>query len=282
MTHRTKCLMLLVLIALLWSTSGVIVKSIDWNPIAIASSRSLIAALTIFFLTRKRPGWGFPTKIQWLGSVLVALVALSFVSATKLTTAANAILLQYTAPVWVAILAPLLLKERTSGRDCFFMALAFAGMALFFKDSLSTEGFWGIILGILCGMTFAGMMMVIRFLKSGQSFTIMVYGNIMLFLGGLFFWQPPWPDAKGITIILLAGLIQYGLTYYLLSLASEEASSLEMVLITALEPILNPIWVYLVIGEKPGHWALIGGAVVLVSITAWSILKTLRPSRMIK
>ena len=255
-----------------------IIKSVEWNPIAIASSRSMVACLVIFFLTRKKPGWGVPTKIHWLGSVLVALVSLLFVCSTKLTTAANAILLQYTAPVWVAILAPFFLRERTTKRDCIFMALAFIGMGLFFKDSLSSEGFWGIILGILGGMAFAGMMMVVRFLKSGQSFTIMVYGNIMLFLLGLYWWRPPWPDATGIAILLFAGVVQFGLTYYLLSLASEEASSLEMVLITILEPILNPIWVYLVVGEAPGLWALAGGAVVLTSVTAWSILKAIRPS----
>lgn len=278
MSKHLKCLLLLMAVAMLWSSSGLIVKSVNWNPLALASARAFVAATAIFFIARKKTRWERPGRVQWLGSILVALVALLFVSSTKLTTAANAIFLQYTAPVWVAILAPLLLGERTTRRDCFFIALTFVGMGLFFKDSMSAEGFWGIILGILCGMAFAGMAMSFRFLKDGQSFQIMVYGNLILAAAGLVFWRPPWPDARSIAIIIAAGIFQYGLSYYLLGLASEGVSSLELVLVTVLEAVLNPLWVYLVIGEKPGAWAVAGGAVVLTSVTAWSILKTRSPA----
>ena len=110
MNRRTKCLILLLVTAALWSTGGVIIKSVSWNPGAIAAARSLAAMLTIAFLARKEIDLAPPNRMEWLGAVFLALLSLSFVTATKLTTAANAILIQYTAPVWVAIAAPLVVR----------------------------------------------------------------------------------------------------------------------------------------------------------------------------
>ncbi len=278
MTLRSKCVLYLVITAVLWSSSGVVIKSVHWNPLALASFRSLAAALTIMFLARRSLDWTPPDRGQWVGAVFLALVSIFFVSATKLTTAANAILLQYTAPVWVALAAPLILRERTSGRDWFFILLTFIGMGLFFKDSLSSEGFWGIVLGIMSGLAFAGLALSLGYTKKRQPMKIMVYGNFLAFLAGLLFWRPPWPSAAEFGILIVAGALQFGLAYYLYTLASVGVTTLEMVLITALEPVLNPIWVFLVVGEQPGFWALVGGGMVLVTITAWSALKTIRPS----
>lgn len=278
MTLRTKSLLFLLITATLWSMSGVLVKTIDWNPLAIASARSLVAALTIAFLARKTMRWTRPGRAQWIGAIFMALITIAFVCATKLTTAANAILLQYTAPVWVAVLAPLVLRERTSGRDWLFISIALAGMVMFFMDSLSAEGFWGIILAIFSGVVFAGLAISIRYNKGRERFQSVVYGNLLTVAVGIWFWRAPWPGLGDILLIVFAGVFQLGLAYYLFTLASEGVSSLEMVLVTALEPILNPIWVFLVVGEQPGHWALIGGAVVLLTITIWSVLKTIRPS----
>lgn len=278
MTHRTKCLFLLVLTAVLWSMGGVIIKSVDWNFGAIAAMRGLAAALTITFLARKNLDLSPPDRSQWILAIFMALIGISFVTATKLTTAANAILLQYSAPVWVALAAPLILRERTSGRDWLFIIIAFSGMALFFMDSLSTEGFWGIIAGVLCGMIFAGLAISLRYAKDRQPMKSIVLGNFLVASLGLIFWRPPWPSATEMMLLIFAGVVQIGLAYYIFTLASSGVSSLEMVLVTALEPLLNPIWVFLVVGERPGFWALIGGAIVLTTITAWSVLKTLRPS----
>jgi len=278
MNHRTKCLIFLVLTAILWSVAGVIIKSVDWNPVAIASVRGLAAALTIAFLARKSLDWTPPVRSQWVLAVCMAAISLCFVTATKLTTAANAILLQYTAPVWVALAAPLILRERTSGRDWFFIVIAFGGMALFFLDALSPEGFWGIMAGFMCGILFAGLAISLRYSKDHQRMKSIVLGNFLVASLGLIFCRPPWPSAAEMMLVILAGVFQIGLAYYLFTLASSGVSSLEMVLVTALEPVLNPIWVLIFINEKPGFWALIGGSIVLITITAWSVLKTLRPS----
>lgn len=278
MTLRTKSLCLLLTAATMWSLSGVLIKSINWNPVALASSRSLVALTVIVMLSWKNLDRRPPTKAHLLGGLFMAMVALTFVTATKLTTAANAILLQYTAPVWVAIFAPLILRERTSGRDWFFIFITFGGMALFFMDSISGEGFWGIILAIISGMAFAAFPMALRFVKDDQPFKCLIYGNLFTLLLGLPFWRAPWPEASDILLIVVAGVVQYGLPYYLYAMASKGVTTLEMSLVTALEPILNPVWVFLVIGERPGLWSLVGGGIVLSTITAWTVLKTIYPS----
>ncbi len=278
MNVRTKCLFYLVATATLWSISGVLIKSIDWNPLAIASGRSFIAAITISILARKTMVWSRPGRAQVVGAVFFTLVSVGFCIATKLTTAANAVLLQYTAPVWVAILAPLVLRERTCGRDWVFIVIAFSGMVMFFMDSLSAEGFWGLVIAMINGVFFAGLAISLRYVKGVPPFQSIIYGNLLTAALGLFFWRPPWPDMTGFFFLLIIGVFQLGISFYLFALATEGASSLEMVLITALEPILNPIWVFIFIGERPGHWSLVGGVVVLTTVTAWSVLKTLRPS----
>jgi drug/metabolite transporter (DMT)-like permease len=150
-------------------------------------------------------------------------------------------------------------------------------MILFFLDSISAEGFWGIIVAITSSIFFAAMAISVRYNKEGgPPFGIMIYGNLMVFLGGLWFWQAPWPGFGDFMIIAALGLFQFGLPYYLFTKASQGVTSLELVLIPTLEPILNPVWVFLFMGEQPGNWAIIGGIVVICSITVWSLIKTRR------
>jgi len=206
----------------------------------------------------------------------LAFLSFCFVGATKLTTAANAILMQYTAPIWVALLAPLVLREKTSRRDWFFIGLTFGGLALFFLDSLTLQSLKGLALGALSGIFFAGLALFMRQGRGAPPMKILIYGNFLAVAGGVYFWGPPWPSAGDLAIVAAAGIFQIGLAYYLFSLASQGVSSLEMVLVTAVEPILNPLWVFLILGERPGGWSLVGGAVVLVTVTGWSILKSRR------
>jgi drug/metabolite transporter (DMT)-like permease len=276
MTSRGKCLFFLVATAVLWSTAGVIVKSVSWNPGAIVSYRSFWSGLTLVILLRIRGGLdlSWPTPPQWGGALSLALLSCCFVGATKLTTAANAILMQYTAPVWVALLAPLFLQEKTSRRDWFFIGLTFGGLALFFLDTLTIQGLKGLALGALGGVSFAGLALCMRQSRGAPPMKILIYGNLLAFLGGLYFLGQPWPPAGDLALVAIAGIFQFGLSYYLFSLASQGVSSLEMVLVTAIEPILNPIWVFLIIGEKPGGWSLAAGPPPLVTVTAWSVIQS--------
>ncbi|MDR1309308.1 MAG: DMT family transporter [Deltaproteobacteria bacterium] len=273
MKPRTSAVLLLVLASTLWSTSGVLIKSIQWSPLALAGARGLIAAITISLLL---PG-GFKPRELTRGHVLaacfLAVLSLLFVQAMKMAPAANVIVLQYTAPLWVAFLAPLILRERTSGRDWAFMGLIFGGVVLFFVDGLSMSGFWGNVLALASGLLFGAQAIALGKIKKRSPAQAIILGNLLTFFLGLPAWGGPWPDLGGGLMILVLGVGQMGLAYYCFSLAVPRVSSLELVLIPMLEPIICPIWVFLVLHEVPGRWAVAGALVVIVSVTSWSLLK---------
>jgi drug/metabolite transporter (DMT)-like permease len=273
MSLRVKSLCYLALAALLWSSSGITIKSVEWAPLPLAAARGLMGAVTLALLCRRHLAWRRPSRGQGLAMLFYLLLTISFVVSTKLTTAANAILLQYTAPVWVALFAPVFLKESTRRLDWLFIGLTFGGMAVFFMDSLSLEGVRGIFTAIVSGMAYAGLAMVLRREPEERKAVSIVYGNLLLCLLGLLVWRPPWPPLSDLLLLAVAGIFQLGLPYYLFTLASRGVTALEMVLVTALEPILNPLWVFLGLGERPAPWSLAGGAVVLLAVTLWSVLK---------
>ena len=256
---------LLVGTSILWSFGGILIKLVTWNPIAIAGMRSVIAALLLLaFIRRPRITWSFP---QIGGAVAYAGTVILFVSANKLTTASNAILLQYTAPVYVAILGAWFLKERARLFDWITIAATLGGMVLFFLDKLSAGGFYGNLVAILSGVSFALLIILLRKQKSESPLETVFLGNILTALIGLPIMFQSMPDASSWIGLVLLGVFQLGLSYILYTTAIKHVTALEGVLIPILEPILNPVWVFLMIGEIPGPWALIGGCIVLVSIT---------------
>jgi drug/metabolite transporter (DMT)-like permease len=262
---KLKAIIYLIITALLWSSGGLLIKMVAWNPIAIAGTRSAIAALVIFAFRRKMSfNWGFA---QLGGALCYAGTVILFVAATKLTTAANAILLQYTAPIYVALFSYWLLKERITRSDLFTIVAAFGGMVLFFLDDLSKGGFWGNIIAIFSGIAFAGTALFLRKQKDHSPLESVFLGNILTFLIGLPFMVRSSPNATGWVGLILLGVIQLGCSYILYAEAIKHVTALEGILIPILEPVLNPVWVFLLIGEMPGHWALAGGIVVLVSVT---------------
>jgi drug/metabolite transporter (DMT)-like permease len=187
--------------------------------------------------------------------------------------AANVIVLQYTAPLWVAVFAPLILRERTSGRDWFFVGLIFAGIVLFFVDSLSFEGFWGNILATVSGFFFGIQAILLRRLSNKSPAQAIILGNFLTFVIGLPFISLPLPPATDLVILLLLGVFQMGLSYFFYCMAVPRVSSLELVLIPMLEPIICPIWVFIFLDEIPGPLALFGAGVVIVSVIIWSLIK---------
>jgi drug/metabolite transporter (DMT)-like permease len=262
---KAKAMVYLVITALLWSSGGLLIKIVTWNPLAIAGTRSAISALVIFAFCRKMSfNWGFA---QIGGALCYAGTVIFFVTATKLTTAANAILLQYTAPIYVALLSYWLLKERITRSDFLTIIATFGGMILFFLDDLSKGGFWGNVMAILSGIAFAGTALLLRKQKDHSPLESVFLGNILTFLIGLPFMVRSLPDAKSWIGLVLLGVFQLGISYILYAEAIKYVSALEAILIPILEPVLNPVWVFLMIGESPGPWAVIGGVFVLVSVT---------------
>lgn len=260
--------------ALLWSSGGVLIKGIDWDGVSIAGSRGGIAALLVMFLFVRRLPRLERGLLFWLAAVFYCGLVVNFVIATKLTTAANAIFIQYLAPVYVAALAPLILREGTSKRDLFFIACALAGMSLFFMDSLSPDGFRGNLLALGSGVCFASFNISMRRVPDHLKFDVLIWGNILACLGcAPFIDFPHSPGLSGWLAVAGMACFQFALPYYLFVRASMQLTALELTTIPLIEPIINPVLVALIIDEWPGPWAVLGGVIVIVTIAAWSLLK---------
>ena len=175
-TH-SKAIILLLLTAVLWSLGGLLIKSIQWNPLAIAGTRSIIATpLILLILRKKHLTFSVP---QILGALSYCVTVILFVVSTKFTTAANAILLQYTAPIYVAIFSIWLLKEKIKKCDWIIIFIAMSGMFLFFFDKLSTGNLIGNILAIISGLSFALFVIFMRMQKREFPLGSIFLGNII-------------------------------------------------------------------------------------------------------
>ncbi|MDR1082074.1 MAG: DMT family transporter [Deltaproteobacteria bacterium] len=270
---KGKAVVYLLATAVLWSSAGVLIKSVGWNPVAITSARGLVAAVTLWILL---PGGMRPREIasgHWVSAWALALLSVCFTASTVMTTAACAITLLFSAPVWVAFLAPMFLKERTAPSDWAFVAAIFGGMLLFFAGGLSVRSLAGAGLGACSGLFFAIQAVSLRTVKDRSPGTSLILGNLLAFAMGAPFWRPPWPDLGGIAAILVMGAFQVGLSYYLYAISIPFVTSLELVMITMIEPVLNGLLAFLVISEVPGPHALVGGVIVVGGVGAWSFLK---------
>ena len=269
---KKNALFLMVLVTLIWSGNGLLIKLVDWPPMAISGLRSLFAVVALL------PFMGKPNK--WLslstlaGGAGFAGALVTFVIANKLTTAANAIFLQLTAPVYVALFSWLILKERIRALDWVITAIIMTGMLLFFGDNLTMEGFWGNISAILSAVCWAVFVLFYRKEKDDAPLKIPIMGHVICVLTGLPFvihagW---WPTAGGIWIIPM-GAVGAGLSFVLYTWVIKRLEAIEAIITQTIEPIFNPVWVFLVVGEKPGPWALLGGGIVLSSIILHAILR---------
>ncbi len=276
---HTRAVGQLLVAALLWSTAGVLIKGIAWPPLAVAGGRGIIAAL---FLLATSRGLKFTWSRVQVGAALAYVgCTVTFVVANRLTTAANAILLQYTAPVWVALAGAWFLGERPTRADWWAIAATFAGMSLFFADELRLTSIVGNLIGALSGVCFAAMAILMRKQKDSSAVESIILGNLFAFVIGLpFIATAPALPARGWIMLLVLGVLQLGLSYRLYSRAIRHVTALEAVLIPVVEPILNPVWVLLFVGERPGPLALVGGGIVLGAVTLRAVasVRSARPA----
>lgn len=256
--------MLLLLAALLWSLAGVLIKSVHGHPMALAAGRSVIA-IPVMLLCIGRPRFSF-SRAQIGGAIGYALTVALFVFATRMTTAANAIFLQYTAPIYVAIIGRWYLGERALRIDWLVIAVALAGIALFFVDKLSVSGFWGNIVALGSGLAFASLVLFLRKERAGSPVTSAILGNAIVALTGLPYLLRAQFSTADLRLLLVLGVVQLGLPYVFYTSAIKHVTALEATLITLIEPILNPTWVMLALGERPGPWAILGGVLVLGAV----------------
>jgi drug/metabolite transporter (DMT)-like permease len=272
LSQRRRAVWYLILTAILWSLGGVLIKQVPWHPVAIAGARSAIAAL--FLLAYARRFQFVFSFTQIAGALAYTGTVILFVSATKLTTAANAILLQYTAPVYVALLSAWVLHEKATRFDWLIIALVLCGMLLFFFDRLSTSGFWGNICAIASGVCFAWFVLLLRRQKDASPLQSIIIGNIITAIIGTPFVLNSSHAFSNWGFIVALGTLQLGVSYILYSIAIKHVSALEAILIPTLEPVLNPIWVLVWIGEKPGTWSLMGGVIVITAVLLRSIISS--------
>lgn len=262
---RPTAILLLLATALFWSVGGLLIKWVEWPAMAISGMRSAIAALFLIVLFRPR----LVTLNRYLlgGALAYAVCVTTFVIANKLTSAANAIVLQYTAPIHVAFFAYWFLGERPRRVDWLTLAMALAGMTLFFMDDLTLGGLWGNLAALMSGVGFAWMALFLRKQKDADPIHSVILGNLLAALVGLPFMFEYAPSAKGWLGLVLLGIFQIGMAYALFSIAIRHVTALEALLIPILEPILNPIWVLLLLGEVPGPLAVVGAVTIITAVT---------------
>lgn len=261
---RYKGIAAAVIASVLWSTGGLFIKLSDWNPIALSGSRSLISSL-VMLAYMKKPKIT-KSKPQILGAISYAATVICFVIANKLTTAANAILLQYTAPIFVAIMGAWILKEKIHWYDLVSIAVVFLGISLFFVQGIEGGNALGNIVAILSGFSMACATIFLRLQKDGSGVETTWLGNILTFIISLPFILKAQFDFKNIIIIVVLGVFQLGISYIFYVNSLKHITALEAILITVIEPLLNPLWVYIFTGEAPGMLAIIGGAIVIIAI----------------
>jgi drug/metabolite transporter (DMT)-like permease len=249
----------------------------------IAGARSFLAVLVLAaakFLKSRRVKTKGPLLYIFAGGCAYAATMLLFVIANKLTASANAILLQYSAPIWAAMLGWLLIKEKPRWEHWGTLVLVMAGMVLFFKDNLAIrEGlggsaFLGNSIAVFSGICFGANSVFMRMLKDGDPADAMLFAHILtaLFSIPFFFLYPPAVTAGVLLAVAFMGIFQIGAASLLFAYGIKRVTAIQAMLTAMVEPVLNPVWVLLVTGEKPTASAIAGGIIIVAAVAASSLI----------
>jgi drug/metabolite transporter (DMT)-like permease len=258
----------------IWSTGGMFIKLTSLDAYQVTFFRSLLAAITVLIATRRNGLRINPFGI--LGSVIYATLLFLFVWATKHGTAANAIFLQYTAPVYILLLAPWIIGEKFHLRDLVTVIFCIGGMSLFFIGRLDTTAYLANIAALGSGI-FLGLYIILlrhpRALGMNSTITV-IYGNFLLALltapAGIM--AIPSLTFKDIFAVSFLGIVQIGIAYILfIKGVTGGTRPLDASIIGFIEPLLNPVWVLLFVGEQPSAWALLGGTIIIVTVAAHTL-----------
>ncbi len=278
-TIRRRNRFLLVMAAMLWGLAGICVKSISWGSMSIITVRSVLAISLLFAAKRS-------IKLHWswtnIGAgAAMAVTGILYIIAIKLTTAGTAIVLQYIAPILVFLYAVIFQGRKAKLAEIVLTFLVFAGCVLAFADSIDMTHVTGNVLAVLSGFTFAAQILLTA-RRDSDPMDCSAIGNIICFFAGLpFFLRDPALvfDAKNVIWILVLGIFQYGLPNILFNRSIKKVDKVEASLLLTIEPIFNPIPVAIFCGEKMGALALVGAALVIVSVTLHGILPELEMRR---
>lgn len=273
--RRGRAMLIMAVCALMWSIGGIFIKLISWSPLLIAGTRSLIAAAIIglYMLVTKTP---FKLRGYSVGAGIgLSCSCMFFVMANKLTTAANAIVLQYAAPVFILIMTSLIFKQKLHRKEIITVAITMAGIILFFFDQLSPGNIIGNIFGILAGVFLALMFVMTGQARNDDSIRMsgILIAHCLTAIVGIPLGIPGTSSVNGeeIFFLIILGVFQLGIPYVLYAIASGDCPPLACSLIGMLEPLFNPVWVALFIGEMPGGFALAGSLIIICAVTWWCI-----------
>ena len=250
--------------AVLWSTGGVFIKEIDAGALSITFFRCLFAALWVAPFV---PGRRFPRPLDAAVSIVLFTGLLGmYVAATKETTAANAIFLQYTAPIYVIILAPLLLHEHLRRSDLAALSICLFGISVLFFGNQGEMDSIGLWLGVGSGLFYGLFLLWLRRLRYADPIAV-TFVNC----AGVAVLLAPVPgvwdvDAQAVGLLALMGLVQFALPYVLFTAGLRLVQGAEASLIALVEPVLNPIWVAIIVSEEPTTATIVGGAIILAGL----------------
>jgi drug/metabolite transporter (DMT)-like permease len=261
--------------ATLWSTSGLFIKLVDAHPFIIAGLRSLIAAVTMivlraFFVRKPFRGLAatFKAPAFWTAAAAYSATMITFVVANKLTASANVILLQYSAPVWAALLSIPLIKEKPRLGNVVCLAFVICGLVIIFYGSLAAGSLAGDVIALISGILLALNSVCMRMQKNAEPAYSMAMSHIMTAVVAVpFFFIAASPlTVPMIGAIFFMGTIQVGLASILFAYGMKRVNALSAMIIACIEPVLNPLWVFVVTGEKPALNVIAGGAVIIIAV----------------
>ena len=277
LTHdpKKRAMLLMVIYAVLLSIGGIFIKLISCNPLLIAGGRSIFSALLVagFMKYRKIPVKF--TRYSVAAGVGLGISSILFVTANKLTTAANAIVLQYAAPVFILLISAVLFGQKIKKREIIVVACTMAGIVLFFFDQISPGSILGNITAILSGFFLAIMFVMVG--QGGDDDSVRMSGILFAHCLTVVIGFPAGAvmtesiTGTEIMLIIFLGLFQLGIPYILYAIAAKDCPPLACSLIAMLEPMLNPTWVAIFAGEIPGIFAFIGAAIIIGTVTWWCI-----------
>lgn len=278
---RRRSVLLMVICSALWSIAGILIKQIPWNPFIIAGCRSFIAAgiIALYMIVKK-----IPLRINRasvLAGVMLSVTFIAFISANKLTTSANAIVLQFTSPIFIILLSTLFYRQRFRKEDYMVVGITIVGISLCFVGEFGAGSMLGNLISLFSGLSLAAMFTITGNTDSASRMSGLLLGQVLTAVIGLpmlFFFDTPMTRPAVVSILLL-GVLQLGIPYVLYGIAVEKCSPLVCCLISAIEPLLNPVWVFLFDGESPGVFSVLGGAVVVGTITVWNVLNERKAAR---
>jgi drug/metabolite transporter (DMT)-like permease len=274
--HLRRARLCLLFAAVLWSLAGIFIKFLSLPPLTIVFYRSLFASLFFAFFVRRSIA---VPRVALLVSAIAYTAAISaFVSANKITTAANAIALQYTAPMFVFMIVHFLFGEKITRASWISLVSGMLGIAVICAGSAGQPDAAGVMIALLSGLLFSIYMVSLRFLKQFNPGTLTFLNNLVccLILLPLVGSELSLSLKEG-WIVAVMGVVQLGIPYWLFSKGLEQISVQEASLIVLIEPVLNPIWVALIVGELPSGATLVGGLCIVGSLAFRYLRSSLNP-----